>query len=142
MRLMTLQAIRAKSIKHSDIATATGMGKPWVTKFLSGKTRFIQEDVMFKIQDLLGINYFKVEKAAGERSPIASRIASMVDTDPAFAKIAVALEDALTEARASFTPRYVETKDMSKLGQEIIRIAFANEDKPGKVAREVLKLLA
>lgn len=48
MRLMTLQAIRSKNVKHSEIAAATGLGKPWVTKFLSGKTRFIQEDVMFK----------------------------------------------------------------------------------------------
>jgi hypothetical protein len=39
-------------------------------------------------------------------------------------------------------PRYFEPKEMSKLGQEIIRLAFANEDKPGKVAREVLKLVS
>jgi hypothetical protein len=31
---------------------------------------------------------------------------------------------------------------MTKIGQEIIKIAFANEDKPGKVARMVLELLA
>jgi hypothetical protein len=31
---------------------------------------------------------------------------------------------------------------MTKLGQEIIRLAYANEDKPGKVAREVLRLLS
>jgi hypothetical protein len=31
---------------------------------------------------------------------------------------------------------------MIRIGQEIIQIAFANEDKPGKVARLVLELLA
>lgn len=142
MRLATLQAIRTKGITKTALAEATGLGKPWVTKFLDGTTRLIQDDVMHKIEDLLGIKYFSVEKAIGDRSPTANKIAALVDTDPAFAKLAVALEEALSNARAEFTPRYVPTQEMSKIGQEIIRICFANEDKPGKVAREVLKILA
>ena len=33
-------------------------------------------------------------------------------------------------------------EEMTKIGQEIIRICFANEDKPGKVTREFLKIPA
>lgn len=142
MRQATLQAMRTKGISQTQIAEAAGLGKPWVTKFLDGTTRLIREDVMFRIEDLLGIKYLAVEKVVGERSPAANKIAALVDTDPAFAKLAMALDEALANARGAFTPRYVPTKDMTKIGQEIIRLVFANEDKPGKVAREVLKLLA
>lgn len=142
MRQATLQAMRTKGISQTQIAEAAGLGKPWVTKFLDGTTRLIREDVMFRIEDLLGIKYLAIENGAGDRSPAANKIAALVDTDPAFAKLAMALDEALSNARGAFTPRYVPTKEMTKIGQEIIRLVFANEDKPGKVAREVLKLLA
>jgi transcriptional regulator with XRE-family HTH domain len=142
MRIATLQAMRSKSVKASEIAAALQLGKPWVTKFLSGKTRFIQEESMHKLEDLLGVKYFSVEKAIGERSPLANKIAALVDTDPLFARTVAGIEEMIVNARCSFTPRYFPTKDMTRIGQEIIRICFANEDKPGKVAREVLKLLA
>ena len=142
MRQITLQAMRLRGISQTQIAEAVGNGKAWVTKFLDGSLRTIKDENMHAIEDLLGIKYFSVEKAIGQRSPQADKIAGMVDSDPSFAKLAAALEAALTEARGAFTPRYIPTQDMTKLGQEIIRLSFANEDKPGKVAREVLKLLA
>lgn len=142
MRVATLQAIRTKKIKQSDIAAATGLGKAWVTKFLDGSTRLIREDVMHQIEDLLGIKYHSVEKAIGERSTLAMKIAAAVDNDPTFAKLASALEEALSGARGSFTPRFIPTKEMSKIGSEIVKIVLADQEKPGKVAREVLKLLA
>lgn len=142
MRQMTLQVIRQKGITKAQLAEATGNGNAWVTKFLDGTLRTIKEDSLIALEELLGIKYFAVEKATGNRSPIASDIAALVDSDPAFAKVAVAIKAALSEARATYTPRFIPTKDMTRLGQEIIKLAFANEDKPGKVAREVLKLLA
>jgi hypothetical protein len=142
MRQLALQALRTTGKTQTDLAKATGNGKPWVTKFLGGSMRTIKEKDILAIQEVLKIDFFHVEKAGGERSPLAAKIAGLVDTDPAFAKLASALEVALTEARGAFTPRYIPTKDMTKLGQEIIKLAFANEDKPGKVAREVLKMLA
>ena len=142
MRQITLQAMRLKGISQTQMAEAVGNGKAWVTKFLDGSLKTIKDENMHSIEDLLGIKYFSIEKATAPRSPLANKIAAIVDSDPAFAKLAAALDTALTEARGAFTPRYIPTQDMTKLGQEIIRLAFANEDKPGKVAREVLKLLA
>jgi transcriptional regulator with XRE-family HTH domain len=143
MRQATLQAMRGKGISQTQIAEVAGLGKPWVTKFLDGTTRLIREDVMHRIEDLLGIKYYSMENTLADCSPLAQSIAALVDTNPKFAKLAIALKEALSEMqKGAFTPRYVPTPEMTKLGQEIIRVAFANEDKPGKVAREVLKLLA
>ncbi len=142
MRQVTLQAIRQKGITKQQISLATGNGKSWVTKFLDGSLKTLKEDTLFKLEDLLGIKYFSIERAIGARSPLANKIAGMVDSDPAFAKLASALEEALGQARGAFTPRFIPTQDMTKIGQEIIKVAFANEDKPGKVARLVLEMLA
>jgi len=142
MRQITLQAIRQRGVSKQQISEATGNGKSWTTKFLDGTLKTIKDEDLHKVEELLGINYFAVERAIGPRSPLAAKIAAMVDTDPAFAKLAVALEEAITEARGAFTPRFIPTKDMGKLGEQIIRIAYANEDHPGKVARLVLELLA
>jgi hypothetical protein len=60
----------------------------------------------------------------------------------AYAKIAAAIQDALAEARGAFTPRFIPTQEMSRLGEKIVAIVEANPGKPGKVARLVLELLA
>jgi hypothetical protein len=142
MRQVTLQAIRRKGVNQSDIAQVTGNGDSWVTKFLSGALKTIKQKDMEAIEGLLGINYYKVETMTGSRSVAASKLAARIDTDPAFAKVCFAVEEALDANKGAFTPRYIPTQDMTKIGQEIIKISFANEDKPGKVARMVLELLA
>lgn len=142
MRQLTLQAMRQKGITQTQMAEAVGNGKAWVTKFLDGSLKNIKEENMHSLEDLLGLKYFAIEKATGQRSPLANKIAAIIDSDPAFAKLATALDTALTEARGAFTPRFIPTQEMTKLGSVIIRIALENQEKPGKVAREVLKLLA
>lgn len=142
MRQITLQKIRQRGITKQQISEATGNGKSWTTKFLDGTLKTIKEEDLHKVEELLGINYFTVEKALGTRSPTAAKIAAMVDNDPLFAKLAIALDEALAQARGAFTPRFIPTKEMAKLGEDIVRIVFANENHPGKVARLVLELLA
>jgi transcriptional regulator with XRE-family HTH domain len=143
MRQATLQAMRTKGISQTQIAEVAGLGKPWVTKFLDGTTRLIREDVMHRIEELLGIKYHSYDAMSSDLSPLARSIAALVDADPKFAKLAASLQEAFASGeRGAFTPRYVPTPEMTKIGKEIIRLVFANEDKPGKVAREVLKLLA
>lgn len=142
MRQVTIQAMRKKGMSKTQLAEHLGLGKAWATKFLTGTLRTIREETMFDLQDLLGVQYFKIERAMGERTPLASKIAASVDCDPAFAKVAVALHDALTEARGAFTPRFVPTAEMSALGAKIVAIVEQNPGKPGKVARLVLELLA
>ena len=141
MRQITLQAIRQKGITKGQLAEAVGKGKSWPTKFLDGTFKTISDDAIIKLEELLGIKYFGVDRS-GPRSPLANKVASMVDSDPLFAKLMGTMDEVFSQARGAFTPRFIPTPDMTRIGQEIIKIAFANEDKPGKVARMVLELLA
>lgn len=100
MRQLTLQAMRQQGVTKADIAKAVGAGRAWVTKFFNGGLKTIKQRPLRTFEDLLGIKYFE-RSAEVERSPLANKIAALVDTDPAFAKLVVALVDALAEARGS-----------------------------------------
>lgn len=80
MRQITLQVIRQKGITKKQISDVTGNGKAWVTKFLDGSLRTIKVEVLEKVENLLGIKYFAIEKAVGQRSALANKIAGIVDT--------------------------------------------------------------
>ena len=67
-------------------------------------------------------------------------MASEFDANEGFARVVSAVRESMREV--VFTPKYIPTDKMAAVGSEIIRISFANEDKPGKVARMVLELLA
>lgn len=145
MRQATLVAMRNKNVTQTQIAESLKKGKAWVTKFLSGKARTIKPADMAALEKLLGIKYFSVEKASGDRSPLANKIAALVDLDPAFAKLAVALEQALAKRTDSMGVEFVPTKDLKMIGQEITRIVHAREDAKGayqpKIAVEVIEYL-
>lgn len=136
------QGLRIKSISKVRIAEELGLGKPWVTKFFDGSLKTAKEETLFQLEDLLGVKFFSLDKPPGDRSPLADKIANRVDADPTFAKLAVTLEEALTEAQKSITPRFIPTKEMNQVGREIIQIVEQFKDKPGKVTREVLRILA
>jgi hypothetical protein len=94
-----------------------------------------------KLEIALEIDSFQIAKT-GNISPLAAQIAAMVDNDPLFARLALCARDTITGARATFTPRYVPTEEMAGLGSRILAITQANPDKPGKVAKLILQLLA
>ena len=136
-----IQAFRSKGLSQSELAAAIGRSEGWVSKLLSGKQKTIDDPTFRKIEIALEIDFFRLSKN-GNLSPLAEIIAAMVDHDPLFAKLAVCAKDAITGARATFTPRFVPTEDMAGLGKKIVEIAVNNQDKPGKVAKLVLQLLA
>jgi len=142
MRQLITQAIRSKRVTRKQLSDAMKLGKPWVTKLLDATTQTIREDHLQTMQDFLGINFFAVEEIAGSRSPIAQKMSARIDVDPTFAKLVVMLDSALREAREAITPRFIPTRDMSKMGSEMIKIATDNSGMPGKVAREILNLLS
>jgi len=141
MRQMALEAMRHNGITQTDIAEATGMGNAWVSKYLNGTLKTVRDETLGQIERVLGVRFFEMNRH-DERSALANKVATLVDTDKDFAKLAALIEKVLGQARSHYSPRYIETQDMSKIGQKIIRICHQNEDKPGKVAREVLKLLS
>ncbi len=142
MRALILHTLRAKALSKTDLTNKLGLGKAWATKLLDGSLRTIKEKNLNDLEDYLGIRFTTIDTLSAQRSELAMRIAALIDANPAFTKLAIALEEIVNETAPLPGPRYIPTQDMSRIGQEIIRLCFANEDKPGKVAREVLKLLA
>ncbi len=142
MRALILHTLRTKSLSKTDLTNKLGLGKAWATKLLDGSLKTIKEKNLNDLEDYLGIRFTAIDSLGPQRSELAARIAALVDSNPSFTKLAIAIEEIQNEASSLAGPRYIPTQDMSRIGQEIIRLCFGNEDKPGKVAREVLKLLA
>lgn len=136
-----LQSFRRKGFSQVELGNLIGKSEAWVSKMLNGKQRTLDDVTFRKIEIALEIDFFSVSEN-GKRSQMAEEIAAMVDSDPIFAKLAECAREAVIGARVAFTPRYVPTEEMAELGARIIAIASANPEKPGKVAKLVLQLLA
>lgn len=139
-RALILQAIRTKGLTQTALAEKMGYGKAWVTRLLNGALKRLSDGDVSRLEEFLGIQFFVVTPKARVSGP-AAELSRAAEDDPALAAVLGGLAE-MTRRKAVLTPRYIETPEMTKIGQEIIRLAFANEDKPGKVAREVLKLLS
>lgn len=127
-------------INQSQLAEHMCLGKAWVSKLMNGKLQNLSEKQVDQLEEFLGIRLHAFVDKKNLVSPIAQQISNKMHENP----IVSTIIEALLELDCSINsgPKWIETQDMTKLGQEIIRLSFANEDKPGKVAREVLKLLA
>lgn len=126
-------------INQSQLADFMGLGKAWVSKLMNGKLQNLSSDQVDKLESFLGIRLTEYVDKKQEVSPLVRELTQKMNQNESISKIVSALLELDLSPRPG--PQWVETKDMSKVGQEIIRIAFANEDKPGKVASLVLALL-
>lgn len=141
VRSLILQALRKKKQTKVWLAEQMGLNKSWATRLLNGQLKSLSDDHAEKLMKILGIQFFTLRRVDDTKASVqALQIAAEFDRNPAFAKVASALQAAMGET--VYTPRFIPTEQMASIGNEIIRIAYANEDKPGKVARLVLELLA
>lgn len=141
VRSLILQGLRRKKQTKVWLAEQMGLNKSWATRLLNGDLKTLSDDQAEKLMRLLGIEFFTLRRVDDSQiSATAMKLATEYDRNPAFAAVSTALMSAMKDT--VFTPRFIPTEQMSHIGNEIIRIAFANEDKPGKVARLVLELLA
>lgn len=141
VKALILQGLRNKKQTKLWLAEEMGLNKSWATRLLNGQLKTLSDDQAEKIMKLLNIEFFTLRRVDDSSVSVkALQIASEYDKNPAFATVATALQQAMKET--VYTPRFIPTDQMRHIGDEIIRIAFANEDKPGKVARLVLELLA
>jgi transcriptional regulator with XRE-family HTH domain len=138
-RAVILKALRDSGVTKTELAEKMGFGKSWVTKLLNGTLQSVSDTDAIKIQELLNIQFYKFE-ASSKVSALAIEVDKKMSDCQRFTDIIRQLLELMDQA--PLVPRYFETKEMSQLGREIIRIACDNEDKPGKVAREVLKLIS
>ena len=129
-------------ITQAEMAAHMGYGKAWASKFMHGGIRNIDDDQADKLEKFLGIPLrpYMAAKVGGESVPVlAVQLGKKMRESEPITRIVKALLEIDQPIKG---PRWIDTQDMTKVGQEIIRIAFANEDKPGKVARMVLELLS
>lgn len=138
---LILQGLRKKKQTKVWLADQMGLNKSWATRLLNGQLKSLSDDHAEKLMKILGIEFFTLRRVDDSQvSAKAMQLAAEFDKNPAFASVATALQLAMKET--VYTPKFIPTEKMSAIGNEIIRIAYANEDKPGKVARLVLELLA
>lgn len=140
-RALILNALRTKGITQTQLAKEMGLGKTWVTKLLNGSLQRLKEEQIDKLQDVLDIKFLVVKDLRPQLPPSLGNLAKIAEQNETLMNLLGDLEQ-LFQQEAPLTAPYIPTKNMTKLGQEIIRLAYANEDKPGKVAREVLRLLS
>lgn len=137
-RGLIVQGLRTKKESRKWLADQMGLDKSWSTRLFKGEIKSLTDEQVEKLQSILDIRFFTASR--GSHSTAAQDIAAEFDSNQAFARVVGAVRESMKEV--VFTPRYIPTQQMASVGNEIIRIAFENEDKPGKVARLVLELLA
>lgn len=140
-KALILQGLRRKKQTRIWLAEQMNLHKSWATRLLNGQIKSLSDQQTEKIMSILEINFFNLSKVDGSKiTATAMMIATEYDSSPAFAAVASALRLALRGV--VYTPRYIPTEKMSSTGEQIIAIVEANKEKPGKIARLVLELLA
>ena len=129
-------------LNQAQLAEHMGYGRSWASKLMKGTIKNISDEDTAKLQAFLGIRLIPEFRDTGELVPeIAMELGRRMKDSEALTKVISALLE-MPQGTCIEGTRWIETQDMTRIGQEIIRIAYANEDKPGKVARLVLELLA
>lgn len=142
-----LKALRQQRKTREQLAAACGKKPSWASKLLSdGATamRNIDEDDAISIENWLGVELLGTAVRSGDSvlSESAVAIAKRIDADDRFRRLLELLDEIITPSGPVVrTAPYIPKNEMARYGQEIIRIVFANDGKPGKVTRLVLELL-
>lgn len=126
-------------INQSQLAEHMQLGKAWVSKLMNKKLQNLSEKQVKLLEEFLDIRLQAFVDVSNHVSPLAKELSAKMQESAAVAKIVEALLE--IETHISSGPEWIRTRDMTRIGKSIIRIALANEDKPGKVARLVLELL-
>jgi transcriptional regulator with XRE-family HTH domain len=126
-------------INQSQIAESMGLGKAWVSKLMNRKLQTLSDEQVERLEEVLGIPLQAFVEKTNKIDPLALEISRKMQENASLAKAVQSLLE--LDCSCKCGPKWIETQDMTKIGQEIIRICFANDDKPGKVARMVLEIL-
>jgi transcriptional regulator with XRE-family HTH domain len=144
--LSTLEArFRSKTlpkIKQSEVAEKMGYGRAWMTKLMKGSIQNLTDDQVEKLEEALSVRFSAFDEKGGKVPAIAAEAARLMSENPIFGQVLTSIVELASHPHVVRSPRWYETKDMTKVGQQIIGIVLADQDRPGKVAREVLKLLS
>lgn len=117
-----------------------GYTKPWATRLFNGTLETLSEENVVKLEKLLDIKFFRLTKTHEEVSGLGIEVSQLTKDSPELVKAIQSVIDLYKEQ--VYTPPYFTTKQLVGLGEEVIRLAHADQDKPGKVGRKVLELVS
>lgn len=130
-------------LTQSEMAERMGYGKTWASKLLSGQIRNISDEQVAKLEEFLGIRLTSHPQELGTEAipELAAQLGRRMKGNEPLSQVVAALLE-LTEGGEPKGPKWFSTHDMTGLGYKIIGIVNENSEKPGKVARLVLELVA
>jgi hypothetical protein len=141
VKALILQGLRKKKQNKIWLADQMNLHKSWSTRLLNGQIKSLSDEQVEKLMQVLEIQFFTLQRVDESKiSAKAMLIAAEFDKNQAFASVASALQ--LAMKGVVYTPKYIPTEQMSHMGEKIIAIVETNKEKPGKIARLVLELLA
>lgn len=134
IRAVVLDGLRKKGIKKGEFAEALGHDKSWSTRFFDGTTKTLDEETADKIADLLDVSFVKVVRQGKPVSAIAARLAEEIERDEHLSGTFSNLLNYIDDSRQPYMP-WIPTEDLVAFGEEMVRAAHEDADKPGKVGR-------
>lgn len=92
IRAEIIKALETSGLSQAAFAKLLGKSEAYVSKLLSGGQKTMDGQTFENLEKALGKEFYCLVKN-GNISPLASKFAELIDTDPQFAKLAVALLD-------------------------------------------------
>lgn len=136
IRSTVVEGMRKKEASRGWLADAIGVHPSWVSRFFSEKLKSLTDEQADRLESVLDV---KFSGRRGGVSDAALEVAKAYDTNGDFARLVDALKETLVDKNY---PTYIPPKEMGSVGKEIVRIAHAYYDKPGKCARAVMEMLS
>lgn len=119
--------------KQEELGAKIGRSVAAVSRILSGETTRVDDEVFHAIEEALGVELLTVSYTGGGT---AARLAALFERAPEVEALFERLEETI------LVPDWVPTEDMSALGEAVTRLVDKERTKPGKVAREVLRMVS
>lgn len=140
VRATIISAARKRGMSKGEVAEIVGHKPAWATKLFDGTLKSLTDEHVTRLEDALEIKFFRLTRSNKEVSGLGFKVSEATKESPELLR---AIESVMElHEKQVFTPPYFTTKQLVGLGEEIIRLAHAEQDKPGKVGRKVLELVS
>lgn len=135
--------LRLKKMSNQDFAKALGVTKSWVSKFLAGEIKSVRDERQWLIEDTLEVQFREGAERSLAPSPIALKVAEAMSESAAMVDLLDAALRLQSDCRKTVeTAPWIPPKAMRGFGGKVIAIVDANREKPGKITRLILELIA
>lgn len=137
-------ALKKLGMNQTQLAEKVGWHRGNMSKLLKGGIDTMNDDVVDKFNDALGIDLEPIKTNQGQVSKTVLALSELAETDMRFASVMETLLDLANPPKAPFLPQ-VDTKRLPKIGAAITTIVHRWEEGEdphySAIATEVLDLL-